>query len=60
MDAANEALRLVGNAINLDKVLTRIARLTPGSMLAGVRTHQQTTQMSDTSFGATNRSAKCN
>jgi hypothetical protein len=51
MDATNEALRLVGHAISLDKVLTRIARLAPGSMLAGVRTHQQMTQMSDASFG---------
>jgi hypothetical protein len=39
MDAANEALRLVGHAISLDKVPTRIARLTPGSMLAGVHIH---------------------
>jgi hypothetical protein len=60
MDAANETLRLVGHAISLDKVLTRIARLAPGSMLANVCTHQQTTQMSNTLFGVTNRSAKCN
>jgi hypothetical protein len=40
MDAANEALRLVGHAISLDKVLTRIARLAPSSMLSDVRTHQ--------------------
>jgi hypothetical protein len=60
MDATNEALRLVGHVINLDKVLTHIARLAPGSMLADVRTHQQTTQTSDTSFGAMNRSAECN
>jgi hypothetical protein len=60
MDVANEVLRLVGHAINLDKVLTRIARLAPDSMLAGVRTHQQTTQTSDASFDATNRSAECN
>jgi hypothetical protein len=46
MDAANKVLRLVGHAISLDKVLTRIARLAPGSMLAGVRTHQQTSNMS--------------
>jgi len=60
MDAANEALRLVGHVISLDKMLTRIARLAPGSMLAGVHTHQQMTQTSDVLFGATNRSAKCN
>jgi hypothetical protein len=60
MDAANEALRLVGHAISLDKVLTCIARLAPGSMLASVHTHQQTTQTSDTSFGVMNRSAECN
>jgi uncharacterized cupin superfamily protein len=60
MDAANEALRLIGHAISLDKVLTRIARLAPGSMLASVHIHQQMTQMSDMSFGAMNRSAKCN
>jgi hypothetical protein len=53
-------LHLIGHAINLDKVLTRIARLAPGSTLAGVPTHQQTTQTNDTSFGATNRSAECN
>jgi hypothetical protein len=52
MDAANEALRLVGHVISLDKMLTRIARLAHGSMLAGVRTHQQTTQ--------TNRTPQCN
>jgi len=46
MDAANKMLRLVGHAISLDKVLTRIARLAPGSMLAGVRTHQQTSNTS--------------
>jgi hypothetical protein len=40
MDAANEALRLVGHAISLDKVLTRITRLAPSSMLSSVRTHQ--------------------
>jgi hypothetical protein len=40
MDAANETLRLVGHAISLDKMLTRIARLAPGSMLVGVHTHQ--------------------
>jgi hypothetical protein len=40
MDAANKTLRLVGHVIILDKVLTRIARLTPGSMLANVRIHQ--------------------
>jgi hypothetical protein len=60
MDVVNEALRLVGHAISLDKVLTRITRLAPGSMLACVRTHEQTTQTSDASFGATNRSAECN
>jgi hypothetical protein len=60
MDATNEALRVVGHAINLDKVLTRIARLAPGSMLAGVRIHQQTTKTNDVSFGATNHSAECN
>ncbi len=60
MDATNEALRFVGHAISLDKVLMCIARLASGSMLASVRIHQQTTQTSDTSFGATNRSAKCN
>jgi hypothetical protein len=60
MDATNETLRLVGHAISLDKVLTRIARLAPGSMLADVRTHQQTTQTSNALFGVTNRSAKCN
>jgi hypothetical protein len=60
MDVANEALRLVGHVISLDKVLMRIARLTPDSMLADVRTHQQTTQTSNASFGATNRSAECN
>ncbi len=60
MDIANEALRLVGHAISLDKMLTCITRLVPGSMLADVRTHQQTTQTSDASFGATSRSAKCN
>jgi hypothetical protein len=47
MDAANKVLRLVGHAISLDKVLTRIARLVPGSMLAGVRTHQQTSNTSN-------------
>jgi hypothetical protein len=60
MDATNEALHLVGHAISLDKVLTRIARLVRGSMLAGVYTHQQTTQTSDASFNVTNRSAECN
>jgi len=60
MDAANEALRLVGHAISLDKVLTHIARLAPGSMLAGVRTYQQTTQTNNALFGATNRSVECN
>jgi hypothetical protein len=62
MDVANEVLRLVGHVISLDKVLTRIARLAPSSMLAGVRIHQQTTQTNDASFGATNRSAdsECN
>ncbi len=60
MDATNEALRVVGHAINLDKVLTRIARLAPGSMLADVRIHQQTTKTNDVSFGTTNRSAECN
>jgi hypothetical protein len=40
MDAANEALCLVGHAISLDKVLMRIARLALGSMFSGVRTHQ--------------------
>jgi hypothetical protein len=49
MDAVNEALRLVGHAISLDKVLTHIARLAPGSMFVGVRTHQQMTQTSDVS-----------
>jgi len=60
MDAANEMLRLVGHVISLDKVLMRIARLAPGSMLVGVRTHQQRTQTSDMSFGTTNRNAECN
>jgi hypothetical protein len=60
MDAANEVMHLVGHAINLDKVLTRIARLAPDSMLANVRTHQQMTQTNDTSFGATNHNAECN
>jgi hypothetical protein len=60
MDVANEAMHLVGHAISLDKMLTRIARLAPGSMLAGVRTHQQTTQTSDVSFDAMNHSAECN
>jgi hypothetical protein len=60
MDATNEALRLIGHEIILDKMLMRITRLAPGSMLAGVRTHQQTTQKNDTSFNATNRSAECN
>jgi hypothetical protein len=60
MDTANEALCFVGHAISLDKVLTRIARLAPSSMLASVRTHQQTTQTSDTSFGATNHNVECN
>jgi hypothetical protein len=46
MDATNKVLRLVGHAISLDKVLTHIARLAPGSMLAGVRTHQQTSNTS--------------
>jgi hypothetical protein len=40
MDAVNEALHLIGHAISLNKVLTRIVRLAPGSMLSGVRTHQ--------------------
>jgi len=58
MDAVNKVLRLVGHAISLDKVLTRIARLAPGSMLAGVRTHQQT---SNTSYfkRATNYKLQC-
>jgi hypothetical protein len=60
MDAANEALRLVGHVISLDKVLMCIARLAPGSMLAGVRIHQQATQMSNVSFDAMNRSVECN
>jgi hypothetical protein len=60
MDATNKALHLVGHAISLDKVLTRIARLAPGSMLADVHTHQQTTQTSDASFVTMNRSADCN
>jgi hypothetical protein len=60
MDTANEALRLVGHAISLYKVLTRIVRLTPGSMLAGVRTHQQMTQTNYALFGVMNRSAECN
>jgi len=60
MDTTNEALRLVGHVISLDKVLTHIARLAPGSMLAGVRTHQQMTQTSDASFGATNHSVERN
>jgi hypothetical protein len=60
MDITNEMLRLVGHAISLDKMLTRITRLAPDSMLVGVRTHQQTTQTSDTSFDAMNRSAECN
>jgi hypothetical protein len=57
MDAANKVLRLVGHAISLDKVLTRIARLTLGSMLVDVRTHQQT---SNTSKRATNYNVECN
>jgi len=60
MDATNKMLCLVGHAINLDKMLTRIARLAFDSMLADVHTHQQMTQMSDVSFGATNHSAECN
>ncbi len=60
MDATNKMLCFVGHAISLDKVLTHIARLTPGSILADVRTHQQMTQMSDASFGATNCSVECN
>jgi len=60
MDVMNEALHLVGHAISLDKVLTRITKLAPDSMLVGVRTHQQTTQTSDVLFGTTNRSAKSN
>jgi hypothetical protein len=60
MDIANEALFLIGHEINLDKVLMRITRLAPDSMLASVRTHQQTTQTSDASFGTTNHSAECN
>jgi L-cystine uptake protein TcyP (sodium:dicarboxylate symporter family) len=46
MDASNKVLHLVGHAISLDKVLMRIARLAPGSMLAGVCTHQQTSNTS--------------
>jgi hypothetical protein len=57
MVAANKVLRLVGHAISLDKVLTRIARLPSGSMLVGVRIHQQT---SNTSKRATNYNAECN
>jgi hypothetical protein len=60
MDIANEALFLIGHEINLDKVLMRITRLAPDSMLASVRTHQQTTQTSDALFGTTNHSAECN
>jgi len=60
MHTTNEALRLVGHAISLDKVMMRIARLAPTSILVGVRTHQQMTQTSDASFGATNHSAECN
>jgi hypothetical protein len=60
MDAANEMLRLVGHAISLDKVLTRIARLALDSMFASVCTHQQTTQTNDVSFGVMNHNAECN
>jgi hypothetical protein len=63
MDVANKVLCLVGHAISLDKVLTRIARLAPGSMLAGVplinkrATRQQT---NNTNKRATNYNAECN
>jgi len=59
MDTANEALCLVGHAISLDKMLTRIARLAPSSMLSGVRTHQHVNKLSKQ---ATNHSAdsECN
>jgi CO dehydrogenase/acetyl-CoA synthase epsilon subunit len=60
MDATNKALCLVGHAINLDKVLTCIAKLAPSSMLVAVCTHQQMTQMNDASFDATNHNAECN
>jgi len=60
MDAVNEALRLVGHAISLDKVLTHIARLALDSMLVDLCTHQQTTQTSDVSFGVMNISVGCN
>jgi hypothetical protein len=60
MDATNETLRHVGHAIRLDKMLMRIARLALDSMLVNVRTHQQTTQTNDASFGAMNRSVECN
>ncbi len=57
---SERSVALVGHAISLDKVMMRIARLAPTSILAGVRTHQQMTQTSDASFGATNHSAECN